>query len=419
MKIEINFKSKKTWIVIGAVVLAIALALTVTYTAINAYKQKQNSETKTPIVNPTVADYEARMKAIDDKLVRINEELTKVKFDLVLDNFTKYNFFGLDDYFEIMKVDTIEASMFNFVNEDIYLMKIMPISDLVSVQTFYYKDNEFTALDVEGQGGPSITRYYIYKQQVIAEKVITHPDKEKNGTVKMYITPLKFEKESQMIAVSLNNYNYSKDESISTLTEALTLANKAILVTNDTVIFDRMEMLANKEYYVFKEMSNKTPSNILAWIYIEKETGKAMYKETSTSANTLITKDQWNEKNETMLLKIYYPNNNATEAVARDYMVNKATYTKDKSKELVKIMNSELGLGINTIVVTGDKAVVDISKTSSENKFDNGSAGALMAVESLTKTIFANTDTTTLKVTVDGIEKVEGNHFSFKDDFTK
>jgi|GEM_PF-3552511 len=126
-----------------------------------------------------------------------------------------------------------------------------------------------------------------------------------------------------------------------------------------------------------------------------------------------------NIKDKTVTLKIYHPNSDATGTVVKYFVINEDVYNKNKNKEIVKVMNSQLGLGINKLVVNGNKGVVDISKTSSENKFDNGSAGGMMAVESLTKTIFANTSATILKVTVDGKVKVEGNHFSFLNDFVK
>lgn len=420
---KIDFKSKKVKIIIGVIVLAIVLALILTTAIIKSYRSKQNNNAKVTAVDPTATDYEAKIKATDEKLTRVNEELGKVKIDAVTDNITKYNLFGMDEYFETMGVTKVEATIFNFVNEDIYLVKVTPIADSLPVQTFYYKDNEFTALDVESQGSGAITRYYIYKQKVIAEKALVSTDTEKNGTVKMYVAPLVFDGQEEMLAVATDNYNYSKDESIQTQGEALTLATKAMIGTDTKVSFEKMEMIANKEYYVFKEITTGKGilgfSNTTIWICIEKETGAAVYKDTSAASTTLIPKTVWIEKNEMITLKIYYSNSDATATVAKEYAVNKAAYNKDITGQLAKIMNTELGLGINTITITGGKAVVDISKNSSETKFDNGSAGAAMAIESLTKTIFANTTATTIKVTVAGEEKVVGNHFSFAEEFKK
>lgn len=428
---KIDFKSKKVKILIMAIVSAVILALIVTFVLIDYLQSNQSrskdNEVKTPIekVDPTISDYEKRIEDIDEKLDRVNEELGRVKVKTIKDNLTKYNMFNLDDYFEIMEVDKLEANIFNFVNEDIYLVKILPTTDLATVQTYYYKDNEFTALDIESQGAEVVTRYYIYKQKVIAEKSLMHIEKEKNGIVKMYIDPLKFDMEEKMLAVALDNYNYSKDESIKTQGEALELATKAMVGKETTIRFDNMEMIANKEYYVFQELSSQpgtsteASNKIIAWVCIEKETGKAMYKDTLVAGNILITKEAWLEKNETIQLKIYHPNIDATATESKEYEINKAKYNKDMAGELVKIMNEQLGLGINTIKIEGGKATVDITTKSSETKFDNGSAGGLMAVESLTKTIFANTTATTIKVTVAGKENVEGNHFSFAEEFKK
>lgn len=415
MKIKIDFKSKKTWIIIGAVALAIILALGLTITIINSNKSKQNGNKI--IVNPIIADYEAIIKATDEKLASVNGELAKVSVTRVKDNLTKYNVFGLDDYFSTMGVDTLEADIFNFVNQDIYLVKIIPISDLVTNQTFYYKDNEFTALDIESSGSGAITRYYIYKEKVIAEKALISTEPSKNGTVKLYVSPLIFENQAKMLAVAADDYNYSKDTSIQTEGEALDIAKKGVLYQADIISFDKMQMIANKEYYIFKEESSK--AIVIAYICIEKETGIAKYKEASDKTNTLYTKEQWLERNETIALKIYYPNKDATKTVATDYIINKAKYNKDISGELVKIINQELGLGINKLTIEAGKAIVDISTLASQTKFDNGSAGAAMAIESLTKTIFNNTTATTLKVTVDGQGKVVGNHFTFVEDFVK
>lgn len=421
---KIDFKSKKTWIILGAVVLAIGLALTLTLTIIKSNTNKQKGSTNDPSVNPIIADYDARMKATDEKLARVNAELAKIKVISAKDNLTKYNIFGMDEYFATMKVDKVESEIFNFVNEDIYLVKIIPVPDSVTIQTYYYKDNEFTALDLESQGSGAITRYYIYNKKVIAEKVLISTDVDKNGTGKMYISPLKFDNEEKMFAAGLDNYNYSKDESIQTQGAALDLANKAAIAINDTIRFDRMEMIANKEYYIFQELysDNLTSGGVpvtVAWICIEKETGKAMYKDTSVSGNVLITKEVWLEKNETITLKIYHPNKESFTTLAKDYTVNKVMYNKDIGKELVKIINEELGLGIKTLTINGGRAVVDISLKAIETVFSKSSPDTVLSIESLTKTIFENTTVTTIKVTIEGQEKLDGTCFSDINEFNK
>lgn len=421
---KIDFKSKKTRIVIGAVALAIVLALAVTITIINSNNKKQNSLNNKVVVDPVVSDIDAKIKAIDDVLTRVNVELGKVKVKSVKDSLTKYNIYGMDDYFTTMKVDKIDAAMFNFVNEDIYLVKITPVPDAVTIQTYYYKNNEFTALDIESQGSGSITRYYIYKQTVIAEKSIVDVNPELNGKVKMYIDPVKFATEEIMLAAALDNYNYSKDESIKTQGEALSLAYEAVINTKDTVRFEKMEMIANKEYYVFQELSSdKLLDNgkpvTTAWICIEKQTGTPMYKDSSVSGNVLITKDLWLQKNETIMLKLYYINIDQLATTPKDYEINKATYNKEIGKELMTVMNQELGLGINSITIVGGKAVVDVSTKAAETVFATTSKGSVIATESLTKTIFANTIATIITVTVDGKEKVASNSFSLVNEFIK
>lgn len=423
MKIKIDFKSKKTRIIIGVIALAIILALAVTFTIINSNNKNNKSTTKT-VVDPKVSDIELSIKSIDEKLDRVNSELAKVKIVTVKDNLTKYNIYGMDEYFTTMKVTTIECQIFNFVNEDIYMVKILPNPDSVTTQTYYYKNNEFTALDIESQGSGAITRYYISNKKVIAEKILVDDNLVKSNIVKMYVAPNEFANQEQMFAVGYDNYSYSKDESIKTQGEALNLANKAKINTEDTISFEKMEMIANKEYYVFKEVSSVKLSqdgtvSLIAWICIEKENGTAMYKDILVAGNPLITKDAWLEKNETIALNIYYPNSDSSAVVATEYTVNKAMYNKDIPKELVKIMNEELGLGINTLTIDGGKAVVDISTKASETKFDNSQIAATMSIQSLTKTIFSNTTATVLKVTVDGQGKIEGNYFSFSADFVK
>lgn len=408
------FKNKKNLIIFSTTIVAILMALVLTYSIIKYNKMKNDNSQIT--VNPIEIEYNSRIKNIDEQLTNVNLELSKVSVKIEKNSFTKDNFYLLDEDTSNDKIDSIEANVFSFVNEDIYLVKLMPISNLIINQTFYYKNNEIIAVDIEDASVEYTNRYYLHSNKVIAEKVLMSTDENKKGKIKLYIDPDIFKGQEKILVVAANNYNYTTTTSIETKEDALEIANKEVLIKGNIVTFDKMQMIENNEYYVFKE-SNKI--DVVSYVCVNKETGKVMYKDTKVNSNTLLTKENWLSKYEEIALKIFYPNKDGTKTIETEYKVNKTNHNKNAMGELAKIINQELGLGINTIKINESKAIVDISKLAQENKFDNGSTGSIMAIESLTKTIFANTLATTIKVTVDGQGQVYGNHFSFVEDFVK
>ncbi|WP_105615001.1 DUF4309 domain-containing protein [Vallitalea okinawensis] len=91
---------------------------------------------------------------------------------------------------------------------------------------------------------------------------------------------------------------------------------------------------------------------------------------------------------------------------------------EEYNNNLVKVLNlifSESGISLNNLTINEDEKLViaDLTEAASIN-FDNGSCGGITRTNVLVMTLLNLPGVEKLKVTVEGVENVYGNHFSFE-----